>query len=155
VRLDKELLMDRQQAVARPYGVGLVSDTDIFEYLDPQNAAAVAARWRPRLEQLGARVLGTADVPNQPTRFFLDGIDWEVAPLDPARTYDVPATVFHRVRAAEAAEVPFAYWLWGEEQFARPTFRPVEEPKRDPVLIGVIPTAPNRGIWVCLGVWLH
>jgi hypothetical protein len=100
--------------------------------------------------------------------------------------YDVPESVYHRIRAAEAAGIPFAYWLWGEEQFSRPTFRPVREPlparairlggeaaavlgtlaaplgrlvtvlaSIDPIVIGVIPTAPNRGLWCSLGAWLH
>jgi hypothetical protein len=25
----------------------------------------------------------------------------------------------------------------------------------DPIVIGVIPTAPNRGLWCSLGAWLH
>ena len=79
------------------------------------------------------------------------------------REYNVPESVYHRIRAVEAEGVQFAYWLWGEEQFARPNsnlfqkvpVRSTPQQDLDPIVIGVIPTAPNRGIWCLLGKWFH
>ena len=105
------------------------------------------------------------DVPAKTTRLTLDGIDWDLGPLGSIER-GVPAEVFHRWRALEAAGVPFLWWLWGEEQPQRPKFRPLHESsaftwqqplttQRDPLVIGVIPTAPNRGLWVVIGRWFH
>ena len=158
--------MDRQQIVSRvkPYGLGIVPDREQFEYIDPRNEPATEARWRPVLERLGIRILGIRDVPSQPLRIEVDSVDWELRPMG-NETYNVPESVYHCIRATEAEGVPFAYWLWGEEQFTRPKFQPVREPTpvrsaprqrdRDPIVIGVIPTAPNRGIWCLLGKWFH
>lgn len=146
----------------RPYGLGLVPEKEISEYTDPRNEAAIEARWRPVLDRLDIRMLEIRDVVSQPVRINVDGIDWDIAPMG-SGPYNVPQTVYHRIRAAEAEGIPFAYWMWGEEKLTRPTFQPIREPvpvrsaspKRDPIVIGVIPTAPNRGIWCLLGIWLH
>ena len=151
------------QRKEKPYGLGVVPDKELFEYTDPRNEPATEARWRPVLEQLGIVILGIRDVPSQSVRITVDGIDWDVALMDNDIVYDVPPSVYHCIMAAEAKEIPFAYWLWGEEQFARPKFQPIRETvpvrsvprKRDPIVIGVIPTAPNRGIWCLLGKWFH
>jgi hypothetical protein len=163
----------------------LLPDKEGVEYRDPRNEAATEARWAPVLERLGIPILGVRDVPAEAVRLDLDGITWELVPMG-TDVYDVPESVYHRIRAAEAAGIPFAYWLWGEECFSRPTFRPVREPlparairlggeaaaalgtlaaplgrlvtvlaRIDPIVIAVIPTAPNRGLWCSLGAWLH
>src|SRR5438309_6372407 len=153
-----------------PYGLDLLPDKERVEVSDPRNEAATEARWAPVLERLGIPILGVRDVPSEAVRLDLDGITWELVPMGTG-VYDVPESVYHRIRAAEAAGIPFAYWLWGEERFSRPTFRPVHEPlparairlggeaaailgrlatalaSLDPIVIGVIPTAPNRGLW--------
>ena len=152
----------------RPYGSGFVPRHDSFEMSDPRHEAATQARWEPILTRIGIPVLGVRDLPTAPVRVTVEGIAWEVRLLDPSGTYELPPHVYNRVRAAEAAEVPFAWFLWGEEQFAHPTFTPRQptrkqaaaSPRRkrrflDPLLIGVIPTAPGRGVWCLLGIWLH
>ena len=159
----------RQEA---PYGLGLLPESDHLEYTDPRNEDVVTERWRGVLERLGIKVLYVRDTITGPTRFDFDGVEWLLEPMDNHRTYDVPVSVYHRVRAAEAEGVPFGYWIWGEEQFARPAFRPTPErapasaargaareswfPRLvDPLVIAVIPTAPGRGLWCLLGAWLH
>lgn len=153
---------------ASPYGLAVLPQQEIYEYTDPRNEVAVERRWRPICEQHGAAVIGIRDVPSQMTRLNLDGIDWDLGPLGSAER-GVPTEVFHRWRALEAAGVPMMWWLWGEEQPQRPRFRPLTATKRplslrwaeapdtlrDPLVIGVIPTAPNRGVWVVLGRWFH
>ena len=145
----------------RPYDLGISPDHNLFEYTDPRNEEATLVRWQPALKRLHIPILGVRDVPSEPVRVIFEGIEWILSRMG-NKTYDVPESVYHTIRSAEAEGVPFAYWLWGEEQFARPTFRPIPEPeperstrKRDPIVIGVIPTAPNRGIWCLLGKWLH
>lgn len=161
---DRSALIQR----ASPYGLALLPETDTHEYTDPQNEATVQHRWQRLCEQHGAAVLGVRDVPTTPIWVQLDGVRWLLGPLDDEERA-VPAEVFHRWRALEAAEVPFFYWLWGEEQPQRPNLRPLPErrtarparsapplePLRDPIVIGVIPTAPNRGLWVLIGRWFH
>ena len=158
--------MDRRKPVTTremPYGLAVVPNRELFEYTDQRNEAATEARWRPVLERLGIVILGIRDVPAQLGRITVDGIEWELE-LMGNREYNVPSHVYHRIQAAEAAEIPFAYWIWGEEQFTRPKFRPIQETRTeptppqtvlDPIVIGVIPTAPNRGIWCLLGKWFH
>ncbi len=153
----RELVATRE----RPYNLGIASNKNLYELTDPRNEEATLARWQPVLHRLNIPILGTRDVPSQQVRFSYDGIDWQLSRMG-TQTYNVPESVYHRIRAAEAEGVPFAYWLWGEEQFVRPTFQPIPEPtlvrgtrKRDPIVIGVILTAPNRGIWCLLGQWLH
>lgn len=173
--------MDRQEARQnRPYGLELVTDSDLFEYTDTRNDAATVARWQPVLQQLGIEVLEIADIPSRPILITVDSVEWEVRPLSPDRVEQVPADVYARIQAAKTSGVPFAYWLWGEERFMEPTFTPLPqtqtEPKTDrllgfgrrktqdlqdwwtkvdPILIAVIPTAPNRGVWCKLGAWFH
>jgi hypothetical protein len=106
----------------RPYGYGFVPRHDYVEMSDPRNEAATQARWEPILKCIGITVLGVRDLPTAPVRLTVEGIEWEVRILHPSGTYELPPHVYNRVRAAEAAEVPFAWYLWGEEQFARPTF---------------------------------
>ncbi|WIG58315.1 MAG: hypothetical protein OJF49_001060 [Ktedonobacterales bacterium] len=153
---------------ASPYGLAVLPERDTYEYTDPCNEAAVEQHWRPICEDHGATVLGIRDVPTTPVRLTLDGIEWELAPFGTAER-DVPAVVFNRWRALEGANVPFFYWLWGEEQPLRPKMRPLPEttearpsswtdrlaPLRDPIVVGVIPTAPGRGLWVLIGKWFH
>lgn len=164
--------MDKETSVslarrASPYSLAVLPDPDTYEYTDPHNEAAVQQRWQRRCEQHGAAVLGIRDVPTSPVWVDLDGVRWLLGPLGDGERW-VPAEVFHRWRALEAAEVPFFYWLWGEEQPQRPNLRPLPargtvattglaQPARprDPILIGVIPTAPNRGLWVLIGRWFH
>jgi hypothetical protein len=159
----------------RPYGYGFVPRHDYVEMSDPRNEAATQARWEPILKRIGITVLGVRDLPTAPVRVTIAGIEWDLRMLPPSGSYELPPHVYNRVRAAEAAEVPFAWYLWGEEQFARPTFT-TRKPTRkqgaaslwrkrrlidpilsllDPMLIGVIPTAPGRGVWCLLGIWLH
>jgi hypothetical protein len=72
-------------------------------------------------------VSGIRDVPTRSQELVLDGMRWQLGPLGTdERT--VPADVFNRVRALEAAGVPFGYWLWGEELAQRPNLRPLPKP---------------------------
>lgn len=151
-----------------PYGLAILPEKDQYDYTDPQNETAVQHRWQRLCEQHGAAILGIRDVPTSTMYVRLDGVVWELGPLGTAERA-VPAEVFNRWRALEAAGVPFFYWLWGEEQPQRPNFRqlPVTATprpdsgndwftqRRDPIVIGVIPTAPQRGLWVLLGRWFH
>jgi hypothetical protein len=158
--------MDQRKPVAaraKPYGLNVVPDSGLFEYTDQRNEAETEARWRPVLEQLGIMILGIRDVPSQLGRITVDGVEWELERMGD-REYRIPQSVYHCIRSAEAAGIHFAYWIWGEEQFTRPRFVPIQEEARpvprtrkeiDPIVIGVIPTAPNRGIWCLLGKWFH
>jgi hypothetical protein len=150
---------------AAPYGLAVSPDKDLYEYTDPRNEIAVERRWRPICERHGAAILGIRDVPTSIVRLELDGIEWDLEPLG-AVERSVPTETFHRWRALEAEDVPFHWWLWGEEQPQRPKFRPLPETyasnwsepmamPRDPLLIGVIPTTPGRGVWVLIGRWFH
>lgn len=150
---------------AAPYGQPAVPANDLHEHPTEQDELAIQRRWQRICEQFGARILGIRDVPTSPVLAKLDGIFWELAPIGTTER-EVPAEVFHRWRALEGKDVPFLYWLWGEEQPQRPNLRPLPElrtvpwrrasvPLRDPVLIGVIPTAVGRGVWVMVGKWLH
>lgn len=148
-----------------PYGLAVLPEKDTFEYTDPRNEAAVEQRWRPICERHGAAILGIRDVPTSRVRVEVNGIAWDLERLGSVER-GVPAEVFHRWRALEAEGVPFTDWLWGEEQLQRPQFRPLPatrvatwnapiDSRRDPVVIGVIPTAPGRGLWVLIGRWFH
>ena len=169
-----ELARLRERVISRerPYDLGIVPDNRQFEYTDPRNEEATLARWQPVLERLNILILGVRDVPSEPVRVTVDGIEWLLSRMGNKR-YDIPESAYHTIRAAQAAGVPFGYWLWGEEQFDRPEFYP-QKPKNaswksslerswnewqeklsDPIVIGVIPTAPNRGIFCLLGKWFH
>ena len=169
-----------------PYGLAVLPEPDMYEYTDPHNEVAIERRWRPVCEQHGAAILGVRDVPAHPVQLELDGIRWQLEPLGTAERA-VPAEVYHRWRALEAAGVPFFYWLWGEELPERPRFTPLPASshspavsrrrpngvhlrtvgdqlsawldealtKLDPLVIGIIPTAPGRGLWVLIGRWFH
>jgi hypothetical protein len=155
-----------------PYGLAVVPEHEIVEYTDLRHEEVRLARWRPVLDRLGIEILGVRDVPSTPTRLTVDGIDWDLVPMGDG-VYSVPPSVYYVIRAAEAAGVPFGHWLWGEERFARPSFQQnpgrtvrsgrsnagllsaVGRALRDPIVIGVIPTAPGRGMWCLLGRWFH
>ena len=153
---------------ASPYGLALLPETDSYEYTDPQNEAAVQHKWQRLCEEHGAAILGIRDVPTEPIWVQLDGVNWLLGPLGKTERW-IPAEAFNRWRSLEAAKVPFFYWLWGEEEPQRPNFRPLPERAtsrqtrdaaplarpRDPIIIGVIPTAPNRGLWVLIARWFH
>jgi hypothetical protein len=153
---------------ASPYGLALLPETQPYEYTDPQNETAVQRRWQRRCEKHGAAILGIRDVPTQPIWVQLDGIRWLLGPMGNEER-GVPAEEFNRWRALEAEGIPFYYWLWGEEQPQRPNLRPLPERAtsrlasgsapltrpRDPIVIGVIPTAPHRGLWVLIARWFH
>lgn len=157
---------------ANPYGLAILPERDHHEYTAPQHEAAVEQRWRPICERHGAAILGIRNLPTDRARLVLDGIPWILEPLGQGER-QVPAEVFHRWRALEAESVPFQWWLWGEEQPQRPKFRVLPgsgaaqstqwaqrsglatTERRDPVVIGVIPTAPHRGVWVLVGRWFH
>jgi hypothetical protein len=173
--------MDERQAQQialgeRPYGVGLLPDKTLFEFYDPRNEAATQERWHPVLERIGicdhqgkrgCGILGVRDMISSPTELTVRGQLWRIAPMDLTVPHRVPEYVRHRVLAAEAAGLPFAYWIWGKEVFPpKPTLvtpsqqRTQAAPattslrrKLDPCLIAIIPTAPNRGIWCSLGEW--
>lgn len=183
--MDKEMSLGLARRAA-PYGLAVLPEQDAYEYTDPRNEVAVEQRWRPVCERHGAAVLGIRDVPTQPVRLELDGIHWQLEPLGTTERA-VPAEVYHRWRALESEQVPFFYWLWGEELPERPRFtllpasshspaittrQPMGVTLRhmgdllstwlgealttlDPLVIGVIPTAPGRGLWVIIGRWLH
>lgn len=158
-----------QQELARraaPYGLATMPASKRTALTSEQYERDIQQRWQRACERHGAAILGIRDVPTHPREVQLDGIRWELGPLGTDERA-VPADVFHRMRALEAAGVPFGYWLWGEELPQRPHLRPLPEPthapsggngpshQRDPLLIGVIPTAPGRGLWVLLGRWFH
>jgi hypothetical protein len=63
------------------------------------------------------------DVPANPVRVNVDDVEWEIKVMG-AETYQVPLNVYHIILAAEEHNVPFGYYLWGEEQFQRPMFVP-------------------------------
>jgi hypothetical protein len=165
-------LRERVAIRERPYDLEIAPDNQLYEYTDPRNEQATIERWQPVLEKLGIPILGVRDVPDEPVWVMVDGVQWELKRMKTSE-YQVPETTFHLIRAAEAANVPFAWWIYGEEQFDRPQFRPIQKQQSrslrsrfeetydavrdtlDPCVIGVIPTAPNRGIWCLLGKWFH
>ena len=153
---------------AAPYGLALLPDTHAHEYTDPQNEATVQRKWQRPCEEHGAAILGIRDVPIEPLWVQLDGVNWLLGPFGQTERW-APAWVFHRLRSLQGANVPFQHWLWGEEEPQWPNLRPLPEHgtnrltsgaaplarPRDPILIGVIPTVPNRGLWVLVGRWFH
>ena len=151
---------------AAPYGLATMPESRRTALTDEQYERDIQQRWQRTCERHGAAILGIREVPTRPQLVQLDGIRWELGPLGTDERA-VPVDVFHRMRALEAAGVPFGYWLWGEELPQRPHLRPLPEPthtpsggnwpsrQRDPLLIGVIPTAPGRSLWVLLGRWFH
>jgi hypothetical protein len=157
----------------RPGSVDVEPNADLFTFTDPRNEEATVRRWSPVLSELGIEVLGVRDVPTHPVRLTVDEVEWEIK-LMGNETYQVPVSVYHIILAAEEHNVPFSFYLWGEEQFQRPVFVPsASRPSRtapsrpregwaerwnralDPILIGVIPTAAHRGVWCKLGAWFH
>jgi hypothetical protein len=184
-----DLLRRKTLASNPPYpGVAVLPDATHFEASDPRNEQATVDRWRPVLERHGATILEVENIPTSGMRVEVDGITWELEPMYPQKTYDVPESVYHRIRALAAEGVPFAWWVWGEEKFSQPNFtptpaaqpanapswsdattiplppvqsRPAPRPRptaprqRDPIVVGIIPTGPNRGVWCLLGKWFH
>jgi hypothetical protein len=227
---------ERVGVAASPYGLKLVPEKGLYELFDPRNEAAIVAQVTPALERLGIRPIAVNELPTQPMQIIVDGVTWDVAPMDlESKSYRVPSSVFIRTKEAEAAGISFGWFLWGEEQFAQPRFEPVARLARsepvarmvrsdtfaplrravrrphwgklvlgvaaacgvaaliplllvvgkalvaaitaivitageiavglaigalvlgavDPILIGVIPTGPNRGLWCVLGTWYH
>lgn len=157
-----------------PFNLKLVTDPTHMEYRKVENEGLVLSRWKPIVEKHGAKVWGIEDIPTKSYVLKIDDINWEIGQMNPTQTYYVPDEVFNRLRALESQGIPFGYWLWGEELLSRnqPSIRPnselmqqlmvmrletIRQPQRlgDPILIGVIPTAPNRGVWVQIGAWLH
>jgi hypothetical protein len=142
----------------RPYGLTVAPTKGRLEASSPESEQAVARRWTAPLERRVAEVLGIRDVPSEPLRFQLRRIKWSLERMT-ARAHQVPETVYHRIQALEAAGVPFASFLWGEQQFPKPSFTvepaPPVERKRDPLIIGVISTDVDRGVRCLLGLWLH
>ena len=150
-------------------------DATRVEDTDPRNEELILAHWQPVLKELGIAVLGIRPLLTRPQRLTVDGLAWDIRPMDLHQTYEVPAFVHHRVQAAQEWRVPFTHWYWAEETAPvypklRPTpqrppvgkrlteaFRTVKEwfDNLDPLLIAVIPTGPDRGIFCCVGKWLH
>src|SRR5438309_318476 len=88
-----------------PFGLPCTTNQTLFEDTDPRNASATLARWQPVVVPLGIPILGIRDVPLQPARMRVAGMDWvmrlmgdEVSGLREA----LPLSVYHRLRAAEA-----------------------------------------------------
>jgi hypothetical protein len=115
--------MDERQAQQialgeRPYGVGLLPDKTLFEFYDPRNEAAIKERWHPILERIGicdhqgkrgCGIIGVRDMISSPIEITVRGQLWRIAPMDLTVPHRVPEYVRHRVLAAEAAGIPFAY----------------------------------------------
>jgi hypothetical protein len=121
--------------IDRPHGVAVRPRTDRYEMSDPRTEQATLERWQPLLTGLGIPVIGLRDLPTGVQRLELDGITWTVERCDPNRTYEVPQSVNDRMLAARAAQVPFAWWLWGEEQFdsLSVTVNPALRESRNPI----------------------
>ena len=149
-------------------GPTLVIDPSLYEYTDPRNEAAVVTHWAPVLASIGAQVLGVRDVPQRPHQIDLDGIPWTVELLTEGR-HRVPASAFERISQASELGIPITYWLRAKEHVPQPTFEPGEprpaparqpvrrrlaplrtvalRPQGDPLIYGVIATAPYRGLF--------
>src|SRR5947209_1271320 len=81
----------------RPLDMSSIPDADSFEWEDPRNERATEERVRRLVGPIGVKVVGIRDVPTEPVRIDLDGVEWELQPMNPDQTYDVPTTVYHRI----------------------------------------------------------
>jgi len=110
-------------AGSHPYGLTLVSDRELQEgppRPQPGSERSILAYWEPVLERLGCTVVGWRPVPTAPQQLVLDDMLWELVPMALDRQYVVPPVVHQRIKACEAAGVPFTHWLWGEELAVMP-----------------------------------
>jgi len=170
VRKETHNMFDFKRYSEVPDGPKVQPATGVYEYADPRNEQAVLKRWSPVLEKLGIEVYRIEKVPTATIRITIDGIDWDLGPMDMSKHYDVPSTVYQKYMAALSAGVPFMWYLWAEELPQRPLLKAFDDApvwksetfstpsptrKVDPIFIGVIPTGPDRGIWCMLGKWFH
>jgi hypothetical protein len=156
-------------ALEVPYRQSLVRDTTRHTYDDPRNSAATEARYTSYLAFFGVKSLNIhQEIPRHKEQIQLGEFLWEFGLMDMEKVYQAPEWVCDRMAALQKANVPFAWFLYAEERFVYPKVEPtpsiVRAPeiqktqrKRDPAIIGVIPTDYERriGWWYMIAAWLH
>ena len=153
-----------------PYGQSLVSDPHKHTFDDPRNREATEARFTPYLASFGVKSLAIhQEVPTHKQLIRMGEFMWELGLMDKERVYHVPEWVCDRMRALQRADIPFAWFLYADERLAYPKVAPIQTPipaplpqvapvrKKDPAIIGVIPTDYERriGWWYLIAAWLH
>lgn len=128
----------------------LMPDDQLFEYTDPALETAQIARWQPVFDRHQVIVIGLRDVTANDTHLEMNSVRWKVSHLDDSK-HIVPQSIFRRVEALQAEGVPFNWWLWAEHRLpaAQHTF------SCHILLIGVVATGDDRGVWCLLGKWLQ
>lgn len=126
-----------------------VPDDGIHEYTRVDLETSAVARWRPILDKHEATIIGVRDLPTSRGRLDINQVTFLVTRAE-SREYPVPGSVYARIRGLEDFGICFDYWLWAEHKI--PFGAGLEA---NCLLIGVIATAPHRGIWCLLGKWLQ
>lgn len=154
------------------------STGEVYEWDDPKNAQSVLANCQKILSPFGVNVLGIRPVPGTTLeRHEAGGMSWDIARIVRG-TYYLPDSVFSRLEELEQNRIFFKYYIWMEEVTYSPLqgreislFVPnqestslkfvkipepvIEKSRIDPILVGVMPTAPNKGVWCIVGKWFH
>ena len=119
---------------------------------DPRNMYQIEAQWRPVLDRAEVQTIGVRDIPSQPERIQESGSEWIIKTLNDDEICDIPPKTNQRIQAVEKEGLIIDCWILMEEQIP-----PVPEPERDydPILVGVIRTGSNRGVWCVFGRWKH
>ncbi len=148
--------------VVIPATEGIVFKQNGEEYDYSEFEAATKARIQPLLEKLGVRFLCASDVPEKTILVTLDGIDFKLSRVTKGRSFTFPKAVCEhldtRIGKAKEQGIPFSYFLYGEEDEPPDTFIYEDEYRRyafhsDPCVIGIVKTAPKRGLWFLLDKW--
>jgi hypothetical protein len=126
-------------------------------YQDPnndlRNMLPIEARWRPTFDHVGIQTIGMRDIPLSPTRIWVGDKEWMVSHLGDNVSIEVPSETLARKETLEGVGLVIDYWILMEEQ-KKHTYVPKPTPITL-VLVGVIGTDKNRGIWCIFGRWVH
>lgn len=127
----------------------LQPDAALREYTDPNLETTAVTRVQPVLEKHGAVLIGIREVPLASTRMEINRLHWAVS-RHRSDEYRVPPSVYDRVEALDDDGIAFDLWLWAENRIPFGV-----SVNTNCMLIGVITTVPDRGIWCLLGKWLQ
>ncbi len=123
--------------------------------IDPVYEQTLLEYWTPTLEAIKVKARVIEDLPTRIMPMSIDGVEWNLGPMDMNKRYSVPPWVYRRYNACRIAGVPFSSYLWGEEVQPPPLPKPQPYKVYDPIFIGIIATGTNRGIWCEIGKWFH
>jgi hypothetical protein len=143
--------------IATPFGLKEIQLDDLSEHYTSKYEVAFKAMWVPVLEH---RVLEIWDIKNVPIQSIETDIAynmrlsrWSITPMDTKVVYDVPPSSKERIESLK--DIPFQFFLIAKEirviqDYSRPT---LSGSLRDPLIIGIIPSAPLRGLYCVLAKW--